>query len=166
MCQVMTMEKKYLEAGKITNTHGVRGEVRITPWADSAQFLRRFSVFYIDEKPVRVVSSRIHKSQLIAKLEGVDDVNAAMGLKNRVICIDRADARLPNGRFFVQDLLGLPVRGDDGADLGTLADVLELPQGKVYVVRGDREILIPDVPEFILNVDAEEGLTVHLIEGM
>ena len=160
------MEKKYLEAGKITNTHGVRGEVRITPWADSAQFLRRFSVFYIDEKPVRVVSSRIHKSQLIAKLEGVDDVNAAMGLKNRVICIDRADARLPNGRFFVQDLLGLPVRGDDGADLGTLADVLELPQGKVYVVRGDREILIPDVPEFILNVDAEEGLTVHLIEGM
>ena len=166
MCQVITMEKKYLEAGKITNTHGVRGEVRITPWADSAQFLRRFSVFYIDEKPVRVVSSRIHKSQLIAKLEGVDDVNAAMGLKNRVICIDRADARLPNGRFFVQDLLGLPVRGDDGADLGTLADVLELPQGKVYVVRGDREILIPDVPEFILNVDAEEGLTVHLIEGM
>ena len=166
MCQVITMEKKYLEAGKITNTHGVRGEVRITPWADSAQFLRRFSVFYIDEKPVRVVSSRIHKSQLIAKLEGVDDVNAAMGLKNRVICIDRADARLPKGRFFVQDLLGLPVRGDDGADLGTLADVLELPQGKVYVVRGDREILIPDVPEFILNVDAEEGLTVHLIEGM
>lgn len=166
MCQVMTMEKKYLEAGKITNTHGVRGEVRITPWADSAQFLRRFSVFYIDEKPVRVVSSRIHKSQLIAKLEGVDDVNAAMGLKNRVICIDRADACLPKGRFFVQDLLGLPVRGDDGADLGTLADVLELPQGKVYVVRGDREILIPDVPEFILNVDAEEGLTVHLIEGM
>ena len=160
------MEKRFLEAGKITNTHGVRGEVRITPWADSAQFLRRFSVFYIDEKPVRVESSRVHKSQLIAKLEGVDDVNAAMELKNRVICIDRADARLPKGRFIVQDLLGLPVRGDDGAALGTLSDVLELPQGNVYVVRGDREILIPDVPEFILDIDAENGLTVHLIEGM
>ena len=160
------MEKRFLEAGKITNTHGVRGEVRITPWADSAQFLRRFSVIYIDEKPVRVESSRVHKSQLIAKLEGVDDVNAAMELKNRVICIDRADARLPQGRFFVQDLLGLPVRGDDGAALGTLSDVLELPQGSVYVVRGDREILIPDVPEFILDIDAENGLTVHLIEGM
>ena len=160
------MEKKYLEAGKITNTHGVRGEVRITPWADSAQFLRRFSVFYINEQPVRVTASRVHKNQLIAKLEGVDDVNAAMELKNRVICIDRADAKLPEGRYFVQDLIGLPVRGDDGADLGTLADVLELPQGSVYVVRGEREILIPDVPAFILNVDAEAGLTVHLIEGM
>ena len=160
------MEKKYLEAGKITNTHGVRGEVRITPWADSAQFLRRFSVFYINEKPVRVLSTRVHKTQLIAKLEGVDDVNAAMELKNRVICIDRADAHLPEGRFFVQDLLGLPVHEDDGTALGTLADVLELPQGNVYVVRGEREILIPDVPEFVLNVDAERGLTVHLIEGM
>ncbi|MBQ9045225.1 MAG: 16S rRNA processing protein RimM [Oscillospiraceae bacterium] len=160
------MEKRFLEAGKITNTHGVRGEVRITPWADSAQFLRRFSVFYIDEKPVRVLSARVHKNQLIAKLEGVEDVNAAMALKNRVICIDRADARLPEGRFFVQDLLGLPVRGDDGAELGTLADVLELPQGSVYVVRGAREILIPDVPEFILDIDAENGITVHLIEGM
>ena len=155
-----------MEAGKITNTHGVRGEVRITPWADSAQFLRRFSVFYIDEKPVRVASSRVHKNQLIAKLEGVDDVNTAMALKNRVICIDRADVKLPKGRFFVQDLLGLPVRDEDGAQLGTLADVLELPQGNVYVVRGDREILIPDVPEFILDMDAENGLTVHLIEGM
>ena len=160
------MEKRFLEAGKITNTHGVRGEVRITPWADSAAFLRRFSVFYIDGQPVRVASSRVHKSQLIAKLEGVDDVNAAMALKNRVICIDRADAKLPKGRFFVQDLLGLPVHSDDGADLGTLADVLELPQGNVYVVRGAREILIPDVPEFILDIDAENGLTVHLIEGM
>ena len=160
------MEQRFLEAGKITNTHGVRGEVRITPWADSAQFLRRFSVFYIDEKPVRVLSARVHKNQLIAKLEGVEDVNAAMALKNRVICIDRADARLPEGRFFVQDLLGLPVRGDDGAELGTLADVLELPQGSVYVVRGAREILIPDVPEFILDIDAENGITVHLIEGM
>lgn len=166
MCQVIKMEKRFLEAGKITNTHGVRGEVRITPWADSAQFLRRFSVFYIDEKPVRVLFSRVHKSQLIAKLEGVDDVNTAMGLKNRVICIDRADAKLPEGRFFVQDLLGLPVRSDAGEELGTLADVLELPQGNVYVVRGAREILIPDVPEFVLDVNAETGLTVHLIEGM
>ena len=160
------MEKRFLEAGKITNTHGVRGEVRITPWADSAAFLRRFSVFYIDEKPVRVTSSRVHKSQLIAKLEGIDDVNDAMALKNRVICIDRADVKLPKGRFFVQDLLGLPVRGDDGTELGTLADVLELPQGNVYVVRGEREILIPVVPEFVLNIAPESGLTVHLIEGM
>ncbi len=160
------MKKQYLEAGKITNTHGVRGEVRITPWADSAEFLRGFRTFYIDETPVKVLHSRVHKGQLIAQLEGVADVNAAMALKNRVVCIDRADAALPEGRFFVQDLLGLPVRTDAGEQLGALADVLELPQGKVYVVRGAREILIPDVPEFILDVDAQRGLTVRLIEGL
>ena len=158
--------KEFLEAGKIVNTHGVRGEVRITPWADSADFLRRFRVFYIDGTPYRVLRIRVHKSQLIAALEGVEDVNAAMALKNRVICIRREDAHLPEGRYFVQDLIGLPVRTDAGEDLGTLAEVLDLPQGQVYVVKGKREILIPDVPAFILNIDPEEGFTVHLIEGM
>ena len=160
------MTNPYLEAGKIVNTHGVRGEVRIVPWADSAEFLRRFRTFYIDGTAYKVLRSRVHKSQLIAALEGVEDVNTAMALKNRVICIDRADAKLPEGRYFVQDLIGLDVKSEDGAVLGQLAEVLDLPQGQVYVVRGDREILIPDVPEFILNIDPETGFTVHLIEGM
>ena len=71
--------KKFLEAGKIVNTHGVRGEVRITPWADSAEFLRRFRVFYIDGQGVKVLRSRVHKTQLIALLEGVDPVAPAAG---------------------------------------------------------------------------------------
>lgn len=161
------MKQQYLEAGKITNTHGVRGEVRITPWADSAAFLRGFRTFYIDGQPVRVLRSRVHKNQLIAQLEGYDDVNAAMTLKNKVVHIDRADAKLPEGRYFLQDLLGMRVVSDAGEALGELADVLDLPQGSVYVVRGTREILIPDVPEFLLNIDAERGeITVHLLEGM
>ena len=161
------MKQQYLEAGKITNTHGVRGEVRITPWADSAAFLRGFRTFYIDGQPVRVLRSRVHKNQLIAQLEGYDDVNAAMTLKNKVIHIDRSDAKLPEGRYFLQDLLGMRVVSDAGETLGELADVLDLPQGSVYVVRGAREILIPDVPEFLLNIDAERGeITVHLLEGM
>ena len=132
------MKQQYLEAGKITNTHGVRGEVRITPWADSAAFLRGFRTFYIDGQPVRVLRSRVHKNQLIAQLEGYDDVNAAMTLKNKVIHIDRADAKLPEGRYFLQDLLGMRVVSDAGEALGELADVLDLPQGSVYVVRGAR----------------------------
>ena len=161
------MKQQYLEAGKITNTHAPPREVRITPWADSAAFLRGFRTFYIDGQPVRVLRSRVHKNQLIAQLEGYDDVNAAMTLKNKVIHIDRADAKLPEGRYFLQDLLGMRVVSDAGETLGELADVLDLPQGSVYVVRGAREILIPDVPEFLLNIDAERGeITVHLLEGM
>ena len=162
------MEKnQYLEIGQIVNTHGIRGEVRIQPWADSPEFLLRFKTFYIDGAPVRVRAARVHKGCVIALFDGVEDVNAAMGLKNKTLCIDRADARLPKGSFFLADILGARVVTEDGAEIGTLADTLDLPGQRVYVVRGEREHLIPAVPEFILHTDADAGvITVHLIEGM
>lgn len=162
------MEKKqYLEIGQIVNTHGIRGEVRIQPWADSPEFLLRFKTFYIDGAPVRVRAARVHKGCVIALFDGVEDVNAAMGLKNKTLCIDRADARLPKGSFFLADILGARVVTEDGAELGALADTLDLPGQRVYVVRGEREHLIPAVPEFILHTDADAGvITVRLIEGM
>ena len=162
------MEKnQYLEIGQIVNTHGIRGEVRIQPWADSPEFLLRFKTFYIDGAPVRVRAARVHKGCVIALFDGVEDVNAAMGLKNKTLCIDRADARLPKGSFFLADILGARVVAEDGAELGALADTLDLPGQRVYVVRGEREHLIPAVPEFILHTDADAGvITVRLIEGM
>ncbi len=162
------MEKnQYLEIGQIVNTHGIRGEVRIQPWADSPEFLLRFKTFYIDGAPVRVRAARVHKGCVIALFDGVEDVNAAMGLKNKTLCIDRADARLPKGSFFLADILGARVVTEDGAELGALADTLDLPGQRVYVVRGEREHLIPAVPEFILHTDADAGvITVRLIEGM
>lgn len=162
------MEKnQYLEIGQIVNTHGIRGEVRIQPWADSPEFLLRFKTFYIDGAPVRVRAARVHKGCIIALFDGVEDVNAAMGLKNKTLCIDRADARLPKGSFFLADILGARVVTEDGAELGALADTLDLPGQRVYVVRGEREHLIPAVPEFILHTDADAGvITVRLIEGM
>lgn len=159
--------KEYLEAGKITNTHGVRGEVRIEPWADSAEFLRTFRTLYVDGAPRRVASSSVHKRMLLVRFEGFDDVNAAMALKNKVVSIARADAKLPEGRYFVQDLIGLRVQSDAGEELGTVAELLDLPAGRVWVVQGRREILIPDVPDFIREIDLDAGaVTVHLIEGM
>ena len=161
------MKKEFLEAGKIVNTHGVRGEVKIQPWADSAEFLRGFHTLYLDGAPVRVLRSRVHKNMLIAALEGVDTVDAAMVLKNKILSIRREDARLPEGHFFLQDILGALVVDEAGTELGVLADVLDTPRHQVYVVRGEREILIPAVPAFILRTDTEAGrITVRLIEGM
>lgn len=161
------MKKQYLEAGRIVNTHGVRGEVRIEPWADEAAFLTRFKRFYIDEKPVKVRSCRVHKTMCIASLEGIDDVNTAMTYKGKVISIDRADAKLPKGTVFIQDILGARVVDETGAELGVLEEIIPAPAASVYVVRGQREILIPDVPAFILDKDADNGVvTVKLIEGM
>ena len=162
-----TMQKPYLEAGKIVNTHGVRGEVRIQPWADDAAFLLGFRTFYIDGAPVPVAHSRVHKGMLVVKFQGVDDVNAAMTMKNRVVSIARADVTLPDGQYFQQDLLGIAVETDTGETLGTLREILDLPRGSVYVVQGDREVLIPDRPEFVRSIDPAAGrMVVHLIEGM
>ena len=161
------MKKQYLEAGRIVNTHGVRGEVRIEPWADDAAFLTRFKRFYLDGEPVQVRSCRVHKTLCIAALEGYEDVNAAMPLKGKVLFIDRDDARLPKGTVFLQDILGARVVDEAGTELGILAEVIPEPSASVYVVRGEREILIPDVPAFVLDKDADRGvITVRLIEGM
>lgn len=162
------MEKQqYIEAGKIVNTHGVRGEVKIQVWLDSPEFLRRFKTIYIDAKPVKILSARVHKGFVIAVLEGVDDINAAMSLKNKTVHIDRADAKLGKGEYFLCDIIGARVENESGELIGVLEDILETPASSVYIVRGDSEHMIPAVPEFILKTDAEQGvITVRLIEGM
>ncbi len=160
-------KQQYIEAGKIVNTHGVHGEVKIQVWLDSPEFMRRFKTLYIDSKPVELLSARAHKGFLIAQLAGVDDVNAAMSLKNKTVYIDRNDAKLKKGEYFLCDIIGARVQTEDGTVIGTLEDILETPASSVYIVRGDAEHMIPAVPEFILNTDAENGIiTVHLIEGM
>lgn len=160
-------KQKYIEAGKVVNTHGVRGEVKIQVWLDSPEFMRRFKTVYIDNKPVRLVSARAHKGFLIALFDGVEDINAAMSLKNKTVFIDRDDAPLKKGEYFLCDIIGARVVDEDGQEVGVLEDILETPASSIYIVRGDTEHMIPAVPEFILNTDAENGIiTVRLIEGM
>ncbi len=161
------MKKPYLEAGKIINTFGIRGEVKLQPWCDSAEFLRPFKTLYIDGVPRAVASSRVHKGMLIVRFADVEDVNGAMALKNKIVHFARSDAKLPRGRFFIADLIGADVIDENGAPVGKLTEVLDMPAGLVYVVQGEREHTIPAVPEFILETNVEEHfLRVHLIEGM
>ena len=163
------MKERFLEAGRIVNTHGVRGEVKILPWCDSPEFLCSFYTLYIDGAPVKVTAARPHKGNVLARLEGIGDINAAMRLKGKTVFIDRTGVELPDGRHFLADLMGLEVRdADTGAVLGTVADILTPPAHEVYVVRGEgREYLIPAVDEFVKEIDVEGGfLRVRLIEGM
>ena len=162
------MGSNFLEAGQIVNTHGIRGEVKIVPWCDTPEFLCGFDTFYLDGAPVKVESARAHKGNVIAKLAGVDDVNGAMRLKNKVISIDRSGVILPPGRHFIADLIGLEVReAESGRVLGKVEDVLTLPANEVYVVKGEKEYLIPAVDEFLAETNLEGGyVRVRLIEGM
>ena len=160
-------KEPYLEAGKILNTFGVRGEVKLDPWCDSAEFLKPLKTLYIDGAPRAVASSRIHKGMLIVRFADVEDVNGAMLLKNKIVYFARSDVHLPKGRHFVADLLGAAVVDEQGAEIGKLTEVLDMPAGQVYVVQGETEHTIPAVPEFILDIDADEKvIRVHLIEGM
>jgi 16S rRNA processing protein RimM len=162
------MEKnRLLEAGIITNTHGTRGEVKIDPWCDSAEFLCGFDKLYINGEPVNVVSSYVHKKNVIALFEGVEDINAAMRLKNSIVFIDRDEVKLESGAYFIADIIGLPVFDENGTQIGVLKDVLEYPASRIFVIFGETERLVPAVPEFIKKVDTENGaIHVQLIEGM
>ena len=163
----MMDNKQFLEGGRIINTHGIKGEVKIIPWADSAEFLCDLDTLYIDGKPMAVRNARPHKGNAIVLLEGVDDMNAAMLLKNKVVCLHRDDVELDEDAFFLADIIGLDVIDENGVKLGVLDDILSPSLQDVYVVKGEREIMSPVVPEFILETNVEEGyIKVRLIEGM
>ena len=120
------MLKPFLEAGRIVGTHGVRGELRLEPWCDTAAFLSGFKTLYWQEgrTPAQVESARPHKSLLLLKLAGVDTVEQAEALRGRVVYIARTDARLPEGQYFQQDLLGCEVVDADTQQVyGKLTDI-------------------------------------------
>ncbi|MCF2660539.1 ribosome maturation factor RimM [Pseudoflavonifractor phocaeensis] len=165
------MPEQYLEVGKVTSTHGVMGEVRVQPWADSPEFLCQFKTLYVDQAhwPIKVERARVHKNMVILKFEGITDVPSALSMRNAILYIDRADAKLPKGSFFLADLMGLEVRdAQSGQVLGKIADIMNLPANNVYVVRGgERELLIPAVPQFIAETNVEDGyLRVNMMEGL
>ena len=165
------MLQQYLEVGKVTRAHGIMGEVQVQPWADSPEFLCRFKTLYVDKThwPIQVELARVHKNMVILKFHGITDVPGALSMRNAILYIDRADAPLPEGQFYLADLYGLEVRdARTGEVLGKLEDVLTLPANNVYVVRGgEREWMIPAVPEFIAETNVQEGyVRVNLMEGL
>ncbi len=161
------MEKRFLEAGEIVSTHGIQGEVKILPWADGPEFLLKFKTLYLNEKPYEVVSSRVHKTCVLAKLEGIDTPEAATLLRGQRVCIDRTNVKLPKGTVFIADLLGCRVLDDDGVEIGIIKDVLTMPSSDVYVIKGEKNYMIPSVKEFVKEINVDEGFVrVHLIEGM
>ena len=162
------MKLDYILVGRIVNAHGIKVEVRVQPRDGDPHFLTRFRTFYMDGRPVSPTASHVHKSFLLMKLPGVEDMNAALDLRGRDLYIRREDAALPDGEWFDDELLGLTVVDEAGTPLGELVAVENYPAHKVYTVRGDREYLIPAVKDaFILDIDMDAGrMTVRVWEGM
>ena len=160
------MKQKLLQAGQIVSTHGVRGELKILPWADAPEFLLQFDTVYLGERAYAVESSRVQKTCVLMKLRGIDDLDAAAKLRESIVWIDRDEAQLEEGAVFIADLLGLPVFSED-KQIGIVKDILTMPGNDVYVIKGEHEYMIPAVPEYILERNLDEGfIRVRLIEGM
>jgi len=164
----MKNEPQLIEAGKIVNTHGIKGELRLQPWADSPDFLTGFEYIFIDDKPVKVLSANVHKGCVIAALEGVENIDAAIKLKGSVFKVKKAEAKLEEDRYFIADLIGLTaINVETNEEIGKITDVLSLPSGNIYEIKGKRDILVPAVSEFIVETNLEDGyIRLRLIEGL
>ena len=163
------MKSQFLETGQIVNTHGVKGEVKVVPWADSPEYLKQFHTFYLGDKPLKTLSVRVDKTNVLIRFEGVDTVEEAMKLKGKTLSVARSDAKLPQGRYFLADLMGLPVLDAATGDrLGSVEDILTPPAHNVYVVGGGtKRYMIPAVPAFVAETDVDAGfIKVNLIEGL
>ena len=158
------MKLQFLQAGEIVTTHGVRGEVKVLPWADGPEFLLDFNRVRIAGTDYNVESCRVQKTCNLMKLQGVDTVEDGQALRGKTVEVYRCDA--PADLIFVAELIGTKVMSD-GEELGEIVDVLDYPGNKVYIVRGDHEYMIPAVKQFILSTDMENGvMQVKIIEGM
>lgn len=160
--------------GTIVKAIGIAGEVVVQPMTDFPARFRKLRLLWMGRDNASAAATAVEKAVVSPrgirlKLKGIDDRTAADRLRGNLLFVDEAHrAKLPPGRYFVHDVLGLAVCDEGGGDLGTVADVLRYPASDVYVVRGARgEILIPAVKEFIRSVDlAGRRMTVRLIEGM
>lgn len=158
------MIKDFLAVGQIVGTHGVRGEMRVNPWADSPEFLKQFKTLYFDaegKNAVKVISARPHGNVVLMRLDGVDTVEAASAIRNRRLYMRRTDAKLDDGVYFIEELIGCDVidADDENKRYGRISDVSETGANDVWHVKSDddKEYLIPAVPSFVIETDIEKN---------
>ena len=156
------MKKQFLDSGKIVGTHGIKGEVRIEPWCDSPEFLCAFKKLYLDEKGQTFieVKSRPHKNITLAKIKGVDTIEAAEKLRGKIIYINRDDITLDEGVNFVQDLIGIEVKdAENGTVYGKITDVLRTGANDVYEITdsNNKKYLAPVIDEVVEEINVDGG---------
>lgn len=157
------MIKEYLEIGKITSTHGIKGEMRVQPWCDTPEYMKSFKTLYLDkkgEKPI-AVKSRPNGNMVIMKIQGVDTVESAAEYRNKIIYMKRSDAKLPDGTWFIQELIDCTVIDADDEDIvyGVISDISQTGANDVWhIKKDDKEYLIPAIPDVVIDTDVVKGI--------
>ena len=155
--------KQYLEIGKINNTHGIKGELKLTLWCDDINYLRQFETLYFDdrgERPVKLLSVRPQKNLAIIKLEGIDSIEKAEQLKGGVLYGNRDDAVIDDDANYIADIIGCKiVDADTDEEYGTVSDVVNYGSCDIYdTVISGRHVLIPATPDVIKVIDTEHQI--------
>lgn len=162
------MEK--IKIGKIVNAVGLKGEVKVYNYSDSEEVYERTPEIYAGDKLLQVQNVRMQKNMVILKLSGIDDRNAAEAAKGTELFITEADLpELPEGQFYIRDLIGMEVEEQGGSFHGVVTDVLQNTAQDIFEVERDdgKKVLIPKVDAFVQKIDGKERLiTVTLIDGM
>lgn len=169
------MQNDYLAVGKVVNTHGVRGELKVMPMtSDNSRFdylLYVTAQFEGKPKEFRVTSARLHKNFVLMRLQGIETMDDAEKLKGQELLVQRKNARpLEEDEFFICDILGMEVYEENHL-LGTLIDVLETGSNDVYVIQNPdkekKDLLLPALKSVILSVDIEgKRMQVKIPEGL
>ena len=166
------MKKQYLEGGKICTAHGVRGLVKVEHLCDSPSVLAKVKKIYFAERDGSysehgIFSATVAGQFVLLGIEGVSSREDAIALRGRMIYLDRADVPKKKGAMFIADMIGLPVyHFESGAALGEIADVSDVAGRRIYTIKHEgREVLLPDVPDFIKEIDEERGMGVTPIPG-
>ena len=162
------MEKVLI--GKVVNVVGLKGELKVYNYSDGIEIYEDTPELYLGDTLYSVKSVREQKGMVVLGVEGIGDRDAAERMRGTEVFVTEADLpELPEGQFYVRDLIGMEVYEDNGELLGKVTDVIQNTAQDVFEIerQNGRQLLIPRVPEFVLNIDGEaRRITVHLIDGM
>lgn len=163
-----------LQVGVITQTHGVRGEVKVFPTTDDPQRFKKLKQVVLDtgkeQLPLEIQSVKFFKQFVILKFKGIDNINEIEKYKRCPLMVTRENAvKLEEDEYFIADMIGMSVVTEDGEQFGTLKDVIETGANDVYIIDSvtHGEVLVPAIKECILDVDIEgRKMTIHLLDGL
>lgn len=167
-------ELRYLAIGRVVKAHGVRGEISVAVLTDFPERFDTTERVYLgnefEAEAYQLKKFRWHKKNVLLTLDGIDDRDQAERLRGLFVQIPIEDvAPLPEGDFYVYELIGLQIVSTDNQVLGTLINILETGANDVYVVEtpDKSQILLPAIPDVVREIDADAGkITVELIDGL
>lgn len=164
---------EYIKVGRIINTHGIRGELKVFPLTDNLDRFDDLKIVYIgnNKEKVEIEQVKYHKGLAIIKLKEFHNINQVLKFKDDFLYIDVEDkVELPEDHYFIFDIVDCNVYDTKGRKIGVVTDVLQYTSNDVYVVKDmekNKEYLIPAVKEFVVDIDVEnKKIIIDPIEGM